>query len=218
MSRTARPAAPLAALVLVAATLAAAAQGTGTDLFKGFGTNGREPIQIEADSLEVRDLESYAVFSGNVHVRQKDTTLKTARLKVFYIGRAVGSAGAGKPDDKTAKPDDKAAKPDDKVAAAGAGPSAQKIDRFEAEGKVVLTQLDANATADSGRFDMQSQQAVLTGSVVLTKGRNVARGDRLTVDLRSGQYKLDGGRIRMEIETGGEIDPKAGTAKPAAKP
>ncbi|KPL53161.1 hypothetical protein ABB55_13840 [Prosthecomicrobium hirschii] len=77
----------LLALALAPAALAPAdalAQGSMSEAFKGFGANRKDPIQIEADSLEVRDKESVALFSGNVLVRQSQTVMKAARLKVFY--------------------------------------------------------------------------------------------------------------------------------------
>jgi len=69
----------LLALALAPAALAPAdalAQGSMSEAFKGFGANRKDPIQIEADSLEVRDKESVALFSGNVLVRQSQTVMK----------------------------------------------------------------------------------------------------------------------------------------------
>jgi lipopolysaccharide export system protein LptA len=37
-------------------------------------------VQIEAASLEVRDKDKVATFSGNVHVIQGDTDLRTKKL------------------------------------------------------------------------------------------------------------------------------------------
>lgn len=51
-----------------------------------------EPIQIEANKLEVTDSKGVALFNGNVSVVQGTTILKTQRLKVVY---ARGSGGPG---------------------------------------------------------------------------------------------------------------------------
>ena len=164
--------------LLLAGPASAASDGAMSEAFKGFGSNARDPIQIEADSLEVLDKDRNAVFNGNVSVRQRDTVLKTLRLKVYYEGKATeGLAQAG----------------------SGAG---QQIRRFEAEGRVLISQKDQTVTGERGWFDMRAQTAQITGSVVLTQGRNVARGDRLTIDLKSGQYKLDnsGGRVQLILE------------------
>jgi lipopolysaccharide export system protein LptA len=164
----------LAAVAMAALPERARAQSSMSDAFKGFGSNTRDPIQIEADSLEVRDKDAFALFSGNVQVRQKDTTLKTARLRVYYEGKATeGSVAAG-----------------------------QKIRRFEAEGRIVIAQGEQSVSGESGWFDMRSDQALLSGGVVLTQGKNIARGEKLTIDLKTGQYRLDaagGGKGRVQI-------------------
>lgn len=173
-------------LVLAAPTtvLAAGESGAMSEAFKGLGSNGKDPIQIEADSLDVLDKDQTALFTGNVNVRQRDTVLKTQRLKVFYEGKAAGAAEA-------------------------AAASSQKIRRFEAEGRVLIVQKDQTVTGDKGWFDMRSQTSQITGSVVLTQGKNVARGDKLTIDLKTGQYKLEntGGRVQLILEPKNEGAP-----------
>ena len=56
---------------------------------------GSGPIKIEADSLEVRDKDKAATFSGNVVVRRNDSTIRAAKMTVFYAGgnSAPGTAG-----------------------------------------------------------------------------------------------------------------------------
>src|SRR5271157_5066402 len=55
-----------------------------------------QPVQIEAATLEVRDKNKTATFSGNVQVVQGDTTMKCQSLVVFY-GQEVGIAQSGAP-------------------------------------------------------------------------------------------------------------------------
>ena len=57
----------------------------------GFSSSNNEPIAIEADSLELRDNDKLAIFSGNVMVQQGKTTLRTRQLKVYYTGSAQGA-------------------------------------------------------------------------------------------------------------------------------
>lgn len=178
----------VALLAIGAPGAAVAAEQTGaSDVFKGFGSNSKDPIRIDADSLEVLDKDQNAVFSGNVHVLQKDTTMKTQRLRVFYEGKAT--AGLTKP----AAP------------AAGNGasdPSSQQIRRLEAEGKVLITQKDQTVVGDRGWFDIRSNTAEITGNVVMTQCKNVARGERLSIDLKSGQYRLHGtSRVQVILDT-----------------
>ena len=60
---------------------------------QGFSQNRDQPVHIEAATLEVRDKDKVATFSGNVHVVQGDTTMRCKSLVVFYEG---GEGGAGK--------------------------------------------------------------------------------------------------------------------------
>lgn len=80
------------AVALCAATAPSAAQSTLAESLSGFSGNSQAPINIESDSLEVRDKDQIAIFTGNVRVVQGDVTLKTKVLKVNYEGK-VGAAG-----------------------------------------------------------------------------------------------------------------------------
>lgn len=48
------------------------------------GHNANAPVDVTADRIEVQDRADRAIFVGNVHVRQADLTLETARLTVAY--------------------------------------------------------------------------------------------------------------------------------------
>jgi lipopolysaccharide export system protein LptA len=80
------------------------------------------------------------------------------------------------------------------AAAPGAGGDRQ-IRLIEAKGDVVAVQNDQRATGDAGTFNMRENTVTLVGNVVVTRGSNVLRGQRLVVDLTSGVSKMDGGRI-----------------------
>lgn len=58
--------------------------------FQGLGVSSNDPIQFEAEQLEVREQDRMAIFTGGVVVRQNDTVLKTARLTVTYAGQNTG--------------------------------------------------------------------------------------------------------------------------------
>ncbi|MCH8616783.1 OstA family protein [Sphingomonas sp. SM33] len=48
------------------------------------GHNSNAPIDVAADRIEVQDRADRAIFAGNVHVKQDELTLDTARLTVAY--------------------------------------------------------------------------------------------------------------------------------------
>ena len=144
---------------------------------QGFSQNHDQPVQIEAATLEVRDKEKQATFSGAVKVVQGDTTMRCKSLVVFYEQN-----GKGENTGSTMK-------------AATPGPGGQqKIKRLEARGSVVVTQKDQTATGELGLFDMATNTVTLSGGVVMTQGQNVLRGDRLMVDLTSGVSRVESGK------------------------
>jgi len=145
---------------------------------QGFSQNRDQPVHIEAATLEVRDKQKEATFSGDVRVKQGDTGMRCKSLVVFY---EQGSESA----DKTKT-----------MQAAAPGPGGeQRIKRLEARGGVVVTQKDQTATGELGIFDMKSNTVTLTGNpVVMTQGQNVLRGDRLVVDLTSGVSRVESGK------------------------
>lgn len=151
---------------------------------QGFSQNRNEPVHIEAATLEVRDKDKLATFSGDVRVKQGDTNLRSKSLLVFYEQTEEANAKKG------AKP---AAKPAMQAATPGPG-GEQKIKRLEARGSVVVTQKDQTATGELGIFDMQTNTVTLTGNVVMTQGQNVLRGDRLVVDLGTGVSRVESGK------------------------
>ncbi|WP_454915134.1 LptA/OstA family protein [Xanthobacter sediminis] len=174
----------LATLALVAGSAVmdtpARAQGQNNvpNALQGFARNRDEPVRINADSLEVRDKDKVAVFSGNVVVVQGDTTLNSKDLEVFYDG------SVGPPED-------------------GAGFKQGQIRKLEASGGVVVRTKDQTATGDTGTFEMRSNTVTLTGKpVVLTQGPNVIRGQKLVVNLVTGVSRFEGGRVESLIVPG----------------
>jgi lipopolysaccharide export system protein LptA len=57
------------------------------------GHDSNAPIDLAADRLEVQDRADRAMFAGNVHVKQGDLTLDTARLTVAYSGGSQTKGG-----------------------------------------------------------------------------------------------------------------------------
>ena len=76
--------------------------------------------------------------------------------------------------------------------------ASKQIRRIEAKGGVTVTQKEQKASGDSGIFDMQGNTVTLIGNVIVTRGTDVLRGQRLFVDLGSGRTTLDSGPGRVE--------------------
>lgn len=209
----------VALALLLAAPLAAQ---TLTNSFGGLTESSKDPIDIESDVLVVHDKQKYATFKGNVKAVQGTTTLRAKELNVHYVGGDNLVTGAKKEGgDQTA--------PATKVADAqgGGGAAAKKdaqITKIEAKGEVVITsEDDQTTTSDWAIYDLPAQQVTVGGNVVLTQGKNVLKGDRLVIDLTTGESRFEntgnaatGGRIRALFmpKREGAKDAKSGDAKP----
>jgi lipopolysaccharide export system protein LptA len=171
----------LASGLAVAQTPRPAAGPPVQSLLQG-GQDKDQPVQIEAASLEVRDKNKMATFSGDVQVVQGDTTMKCQKLVVFYgqeVGIAQKEAGQGGAPAPETKP-------------ALAGPKgAQNIRRIEARGGVTVITKDQNASGDLGVYDLIAKTITLTGNVVVSQGQNVIHGERVVVDTVSGNARVE---------------------------
>lgn len=142
-----------------------------------------QPVQIEAATLEVRDKDKKATFSGNVSVVQGDTTMKCQRLVVLY-GQEVGIGS-----DKQAS----AAPVTTSKSTPGMPQGAQNIRRIEAQGGVTVITKDQNARGDLGIYDLQSKTITLSGHVTVSQGQNVISGERVVVDTATGNARVESG-------------------------
>ncbi len=192
----------ISALTALVAAAPAAAQAPPTASPFGISEDQHkdQPVEIEAATLEVRDKNKTATFSGNVKVVQGDTTMKCQNLVVFY-GQEVGLAGDATPV-KTSK------------STPGMPQGAQNIRRIEARGGVTVITKDQNASGDLGIYDLKTKTITLSGNVVVSQGQNVIHGQRVVVDMVTGNARVESastpgatgapgpGRVRALIQPG----------------
>ena len=171
--------AALAAVLAFGVSPASAQKNQGQpNALQGFSQNRNEPVKIAAAALEVRDKDRVATFSGDVHVVQGDTEMRCKSLVVFY----------------DEDPNAKGSKSSD---------AGKQIRRIEAKGGVTVTQKEQNASGENGIFDMRANTVTLVGNVIVTRGTDVIRGQRLFVDLGTGVTKMDGqGRVEGLFQPG----------------
>ena len=122
--------------------------------FDGIGDNN-EPIQIEADSLQVIDDQNTALLTGNVSVVQGSTILKARTIKVFYLRKGQRDR------------------------------SKSGVRRIEASGKVAVRSRDNYASADKAVVDMLAETVTMNGNVYISQGNNIANGCVLTINLKT---------------------------------
>lgn len=125
-----------------------------------------QPVEIAADSLEVLQANEKAIFRGNVEVHQGAVMMTAATMTVYYKQQS------------------------DKAAAAGA---AGAVSRIEADGGVHLSTAQETARGHKGVYDVDGRKVTLVGDVLLTRGKNILKGEKLTYDLDSGQSVLGAG-------------------------
>jgi lipopolysaccharide export system protein LptA len=185
-----------AALLAAATSAPCLAQSTMQGVpnaMQGFSQNRDQPIQIESDTLEVRDKKKEATFAGSVKVVQGDTTMTSKSLVVFYDQDQQQDTAAKQPKRKA-------------MPAAAPGPGGtSSIRRLEAKGNVVVTQKDQIVTGETAVFDTKTNLVTMLGNVVLTQGKNVVRGDRLLVDMTTGVSRVESnsGRVQGLFQSSG---------------
>jgi lipopolysaccharide export system protein LptA len=166
----------VATAALLAAGVASGALAQGSSGAPSlFSANRDQPIHIEAAKLEVRDKDRVATFTGNVQVVQGDMTIRCTTMIVYY---EEGKGSGGK------KP----------AAQSQQGGGSQQINRLEAKGNVVVVQKEQTATGDAAVFDVRGNTVTMTGNVVINKGLDVTRGDRVVVDMTTGVSTVEGGK------------------------
>ena len=73
------------------------------------------------------------------------------------------------------------------------GPEGAAISRIDVEGDVFVSSPTETAEGEWGVYDVEARMIYLNGSVVLTQGDNVIRGDRLVLNLETGMSRIESG-------------------------
>jgi lipopolysaccharide export system protein LptA len=168
---------PAAGLALAISLSVPAGAQTFGGAFEGM-SNSDEPIQIEADRLEVQDQDGTATFSGNVAVTQGSTQMRTKNLRVHYSRDSNGKAGPG-----------------------------GNVKKIEASGGVAVQSNDQVASADKATVDMETQIASLSGNVSVSQGNNIITGCLITINMKTNNIDVKpcskesgSGRVKVLID------------------
>jgi len=133
--------------------------------------DGKQPIEITSDSLEVQQKENVAVFVGNVVAIQGDVRLKSDRMTVYYTGS------------------------EEKEKTKSAGAQTQSIKKIDVDGNVFLSTPEETASGAKGDYDVVAQEIHLFENVILTRGKNTLKGNALTYNFTSGHSVMQGGTV-----------------------
>ena len=186
---------PLGAPTRAGSALHAQQSNGPPNALQGFSQNRGKPIKITSATLEIRDKDKIATFSGDVHLVQGDTTTRSQTLIVFYDDDAPANPGT--------------------TSGQAAAHQNQQIKRVEAKGNVIVVQKDQTATGESGIFDMKSNTVTLVGNVVISQGSNVVKGDTLTADMTTGVSRIACGTVQEKCRVHSSFQP--GSMKPEGR-
>ncbi len=141
-----------------------------------FTTTPGAPVEVEATRLDVDDTKRLATFRGKVRAVQGDFAILTDVLHITYTGGS-GLAITGP-----------------STTAAHQPGAATKIKSIVAPGRIkVESPGGQSAAGDSGEFDFEKNAIVLKGDIVVTRGRQLVRGENLYIDLTSGLSRIETG-------------------------
>lgn len=125
------------------------------------------PIDISADRLEVIDQNREALWIGNVEAKQGQNTLRSDRMTVKFT-KTQASAQSDTP-----------------------GEGWGEINTLYATGRVFFITPQEVARGEAGEYQAKDDRIILTGNVVVTRGQNVLKGDKLIVDVATGKSVLE---------------------------
>lgn len=152
-----------AILIIVSVLTFPALAQTPTNRF-----DGKQPVEITSDSLEVQQQQNQATFVGNVVAIQGEVRLKADRMTVYYAGA----------DEKKS-----------------AGTEAQTVKKIDVDGNVFLSTPEETASGAKGDYDVVGEEIHLQDNVVLTRGKNVLKGNALTYNFKTGHSVITGGAV-----------------------
>ncbi|HEY5412922.1 MAG TPA: LptA/OstA family protein [Caulobacteraceae bacterium] len=163
---------------------------------------GKGPIDVTANELEVVDAQHLAIWKGDVDAIQGQNRLRADLLNIYYTGKP----GAGGQPAKAGSP----------------GGNWGKVDHMIAEGHVYFVSPTQNARGDHAVYELGPDIITMTGDVIIEQGESVIHGAKLVIDVRTGHATMasDGesrtpsGRVRgvfypTETDKGGS-GPAAG--------
>lgn len=130
--------------------------------------DANQPIEITSNNLEVRQDQNLAVFTGEVEAVQGRIKLTANEVKVWYQTASQGKNKVG-----------------------------GVIKRIDAFGEVFVSSPLETAQGSIGVYDVPAKVITLSGKVVLTKGENVIRGEKLILNMVTGHSIVEGGQRRV---------------------
>jgi len=143
-------------------------------------TSSKSPIDITADQAEVVNAKCMAIWRGAAEAVQDKSRLRADTLTVYSRAKGAGANGE---------------------------PSCGGVERILADGHVYYVAPDQNARGDHAVYSQARNDIVITGDVIVVRGEDVARGDKLTINVSTHEAQMQSsvtgagkpGRVRAVV-------------------
>ena len=141
------------------------------------------PIYINSDRTESLERERKVLLVGNVDIQQGEARLRANKVTLVFAGKQGGGSST-------------------------LGGSFGQIESMLAEGDVFYVTPELKAKGDRGLYEANIDTITMTGNVALMRGRDVAEGATLKLEIKNRRTTLDGGegRTRMMIDPDSQQD------------
>jgi lipopolysaccharide export system protein LptA len=151
------------------------AAGLGVAAHAQIAPSSNGPIDITADNGTLVNSTCQATWSGAAEALQGNSRLRANVITAFL--KKKPPAGTT---------------PAPQSGAAGANPSdCGATERIEADGNVFYVTPDQVAHGDHAVYTADAGQIVMTGNVIVVQGKNVVRGDKMTIHVATRLVTID---------------------------
>jgi lipopolysaccharide export system protein LptA len=131
------------------------------------------PIDITADNGTLVNSTCEATWSGAAEALQGNSRLRANVIKAFLKKKPPSAAAQSGP-------------------AGAANPSdCGATERIEADGNVFYVTPDQVAHGDHAVYSADADEIVMTGNVIVVQGKNVVRGDKMTIHVSTREVTID---------------------------
>jgi lipopolysaccharide export system protein LptA len=153
-----------AAAGLALATGLAAAGGLGVAAQAQIAPSSNGPIDITADNGTLVNSTCEATWSGAAEALQGNSRLRANVIKAYLKKKPPSAANQT---------------------------DCGATERIEADGNVFYVTPDQVAHGDHAVYTADADQIVMTGNVIVVQGKNVVRGDKMTIHVATREVTID---------------------------
>jgi len=133
-------------------------------LAQQLATNSKAPIDITSDHAEASNSDCVSTWTGNVEALQDNARLRTDVLKLYSARNAKAGSSTN---------------------------SCGDIVRMEALGSVYYVTPQQRVKGDNAVYLASNDTITVTGDVVAVRGRDVMRGKRMVINVKTGDGQME---------------------------